>query len=504
MAIIDLFKPKKPQKRAKRSYSAATAGRLYNDFEASLRSPDSEIRPVLSKMRARSRDLARNNEYVRKYLDLLKSNVVGSGFNLQVKAVDTVGRLDMSGNQAIEAGFKAWGRLGMPTVDGKMSWADVQKFVIENLARDGEVIAIKHRGARFKDGYAIEFLEPDQLDEEKNEKLSGGREIRMGVELDQFKKPVAYHFLTYHPGDYDYTTKTVTPKHTRLTADRVIHIFKPLRAGQTRGEPWMVAAIPSLKQLGALREAAIINARIGASKMGFFVSPGGDGFVADDLDDSVPIMTAEPGTFHQLPQGVDFKSFEPQYPSTEFDSFHTAILRGIASALSVSYASLSNDLERTSYSSVRQGALEEREAYREMQTFLIDHFVRPVYEGWLESAMEMGSIGLPIRQFERFSAASHWQGRGWSWVDPLKESSAIINALEAGIISLQDAATHYGKDAEDLLSQLAKDKDLAAQFGISYAYEPFGAQKFPVTAEGQEDDGPETNGSDGPRGTARA
>lgn len=489
MGVFDIFRPKKAPKR--RTYAAASTGRLYNDFEASLRSSDSEMRPVISKMRARSRDLSRNNEYVRKYLDLLKSNVVGNGFGLQVKAVDSIGKLDMSGNQAVESGFARWGRLSNPTVDGKMTWIDVQKFVIECLARDGEVIAIKHRASRFTDSYALEFLEPDQLDEEKNEKLQNGSEIRMGVELDKFKRPVAYHFLSYHPGDYDYSTKLASSKHIRVPADRVIHVFKMLRAGQTRGEPWMVSAIPSLKQMGALREAAIINARIGASKMGFFTSPAGDGFVPDELEDQVPIMSAEPGTFHQLPSGVEFHSFEPQYPSNEFDSFHTAILRGIASALSVSYASLSNDLERTSYSSVRQGALEEREAYKEMQAFMIDHFVRPVFEGWLESAMEVGSIGLPIRQYDRFRDASYFSGRSWSWVDPAKETRAMIDALEAGIVSLQDVAKHYGKDSEDLLSQLAKDKELAAQFGISYAYEPFGAQKYPVIAEGQDDDRPD-------------
>ena len=58
-----------------------------------------------------------------------------------------------------------------------------------------------------------------------------------------------------------------------------------------------------------LREAAVVNARVGASKMGFF-SPSGDGFVADDLEDSsVPIMEAEPGTFHQLPQGRGIYEF---------------------------------------------------------------------------------------------------------------------------------------------------------------------------------------------------
>ena len=86
-----------------------------------------------------------------------------------------------------------------------------------------------------------------------------------------------------------------------------------------------------------------MNARVGASKMGFFSGArpvDGDGFVADDLDDAVPIMEAEPGTFHQLPQGVEFTSFDPQYkPSNEFDSFHKACLKGIASGLGIRFDS---------------------------------------------------------------------------------------------------------------------------------------------------------------------
>ena len=59
-------------------------------------------------------------------------------------------------------------------------------------------------------------------------------------------------------------------KHIRIPAEQVIHIFMPLRAGQTRGEPWLSPVMPAMKQLGGFREAAVINARIGASKMGFF------------------------------------------------------------------------------------------------------------------------------------------------------------------------------------------------------------------------------------------
>jgi len=413
MAIFDFLKPKsKPNKVIKRQYAAASTSRLFSDFFDSNRSADSELYPVIRRMRNRSRDLARNNEYVKRYLDLLKNNVVGDrGFSLQVKAVNVTGELDQQGNQAVEDAFRRWCKLGRCTVDGKASFIDVQKMVMEGLARDGEVFIIKHRSASFHDSFALEFIEPDRVDEQKNEKASNGNDIRMGIELDRFRRPVAYHVLNHHPGDYDYSSISKSSSHTRVPADRVIHIYMPLRAGQTRGEPWTASALPAIKQLDGFREAAVINARIGASKMGFFTSPQGDGFVADEMQDSVPIMTAEPGTFHQLPNGVGFTSFDPAFPSSEFDDFHKSVLKGIASGLGVSYTSLSNDLEATSYSSIRQGALEERDQYRNLQRFFIDHVIRPIYESWLESAMEMGSFGIPLRQYQRFSEASEFRGR---------------------------------------------------------------------------------------------
>ena len=252
----------------------------------------------------------------------------------------------------------------------------------------------------------------------------------------------------------------------------------------------MAPSMAGLKQLDGLREAAIVNARIGASKMGFFTSPAGDGFVADDMDGNVPIMDAEPGTFHQLPNGVDFTAFDPQYPSSEFESFHKAILKGISSGLEgASYTSLSNDLEATSYSSIRQGALEERDTYRNIPAFLIDSFVRKVYEAWLASTMEMGAIIVPIREYDRFVEKSEFRGRAWSWVDPQKEMTAAVLGLKNGILSLQDVASNYGKDTEELLAQIQRDKALMEQFGVTYALEPYAGPLAPVEAlvSGDED-----------------
>jgi len=189
-----------------------------------------------------------------------------------------------------------------------------------------------------------------------------------------------------------------------------------------------------------------------------------------------------------LPQGVEFTSFDPQYPSNEFDSFHKACLKGIASGLGISYTSISNDLESTSYSSIRQGALEERDAYRNMQTFILDAFVRKIYEQWLTSTMEMGAIIVPLREYDRFAARSEFRGRAWQWVDPQKEMTAAVLGLKNGILSLQDVAANYGKDVEELLSQIQRDKSLMEQFGVKYALEPYAGQILPVEAEIAGDD----------------
>ncbi len=477
MGILDIFR-RTPKVTPKRAYAGIGTGRLFADFVASERSADSELRSAIKELRNRSRDLANNNEYARRYFELLKVNVIGDkGVFYQSKAIDSIGQLDQSGNRAVEDAFKMWGKYKHPTVCGKMSWIDVQKLAIEMLAKDGEAFIIKHRAAKFHDSFALEFVEADQVDEQLNRREENGNQIRMGIEVDKFKRPVAYHLLTYHPGDYDFTTSSVSPKHTRIAAENVIHLFKQVRPGQTRGEPWLTPAIPAIKQLGAFREAAVINARVGASKMGFFKVQGSDGFIADDYQDNSPIISAEPGTFHTLPQGVDFTAFEPAFPSNEFDSFHKSILRGIASGLGVSYTSLSNDLEATSYSSIRQGALEERDFYRNMTSFVIEHFVRPVFDAWLEAAMEMNAFGIPLRQFNRFSAAAEFRGRGFSWVDPLKEMNASVVGLKNGILSLGHIAGQYGMDSEELLSQIARDKQLAEQFNVEYAIEPYGSQR---------------------------
>ena len=478
MGILDIFSRKKPLK--KRAYAGANQGRLFSDFVASSRSADEEIKGALKVLRNRCRDLTRNNAYARRFISLAKANTVGDrGVTLQVKARNDNGAMDNLGNDSIEVAWKRWGRMGQCSVDGKISWVDAQRLFIENLVRDGEVLV---RLVKYPNDFrfALEFIESDLLDEEYNVTLPSGNRIRMGVELDSFNRPVAYYLFTAHPGDN--STMWMGKSYNRIPADKMIHAFLPERAMQTRGAPWMSPVIADLKMLNGYREAELVAARVGASKMGFFTSPTGDGFTPDDTDNKVPIMEAEPGTFHQLPDGVNFTQFDPTHPTTAFADFEKAILRGIASGLGVSYTSLANDLEGVSYSSIRQGALEDRDQWKIVQDFLIQHFVEPVYRAFLMSIMENSVINIPASRFDKFAEATVFRARGFQWVDPLKEMNAAVVGLQNGLLSMQDIANQQGRDVEEIFDQIQAEKEMAERYGLSMAFQPFG-NKAPIPAE---------------------
>lgn len=482
MGVFDFLR-RKPAKQ-QRNYYGANTGRLFSDFISMSRSADSEIHPSLRILRDRCREISRNHPYAKRYLQIMSTNVVGAnGITMQVRKRNEDNSLDVVGNRLIERAFSAWGRQGFCTVDGKLSWNQAQRLFIETLARDGEVLIKKIRNpAGNPFGFSLQFIEADYLDEEHNTRLENGNEVRMGVEINKAGKPLSYFLFEDHPhhdGNFGTYTKR---KHNRVPADDIIHCFIQERAGQTRGVPFMSNVLSKIKMLDGYQEAELVAARVAASKMGFFTSPEGDGFVGDDYDQQAPIMDASPGTFTQLPQGMSFQAFDPSHPTTAFADFEKAILRSIASGLGVSYVSLANNLEGVSYSSIRQGTIEDRDHFKMLQQFMIDHFVDAVYREWLMMAISVGRINLPMTKYDLFADNVIYRPRGFAWVDPQKEINASVTALNNGILSLQDIHSQYGRDTEEVFEQIDREGELADRYGISTSFQPFGT-KLPAEPE---------------------
>ncbi len=454
----------------KRSYQGAMIGRLTNDWTQTSGTPAAEIQAGLAVLRARSRDLAANNAFGSRFVSMIKTNVIGhKGIQLQIRAKNQDGKLDEPANNRIEAHWQQWGKVGSPTVDGRLSWIDAQKLFVTTLAKDGEVLIRLWPGWKYNPyKFAIQFIECDHLDIEYNGTYSNGNKITMGVEVDKWDRPVAYHLLVKHPGEA--FPGQFGKKHERIPAEQLIHAFVMERAKQPRGVPWMAPSMYRNKILDALEEAAVTAARVGASKMGFFKSPDGQGYTGDDQEETdggaeIEITEAEAGIFEQLPANVDFQAWDPAYPNNEYGPFSKAILRGIASGFNVSYVSLANDLEGVSYSSIRKGELEDRDNWRMIQTFTIEHFSEIIREAWLRMSLTSGILGLPLSKFFKFNAPV-WRPRGWQWVDPSKEVKANVEAITNSLVSVEQVVGDSGADARDVIASNADIKQVAEDAGL--------------------------------------
>jgi len=377
------------RKRRKRSYEASGVGRLLQNWTTAIKTPDEELRTSLRNLRARSRELAINNDYARKFFEMLKTNVIGAnGIVLQSKAKRLDGTFDRQDNERIEKAFKRWGRKELASVTGKLSWIDIQRVVIETLARDGEILVRKlnHKDNPYQ--FTLQLIECDHLDEELNRDLRNGNTLRMGVELNEWGRPVNYWLTEKHPGDSSAGVQLAGRNYNVVPASELLHLMMTNRPNQSRGVPWMSTAMTRLHNLGQYEEAEVVASRVSACKMGFFKPDGGEGYVGDDIDDvGNTISEASPASFELLPAGMDFQSFDPSHPAGNFAPFIKATLRGIASGLGVSYNSLASDLEGVYFSSIRTGVLEERQHWKVIQSWMIEHFCQPIYVEWLRMAL---------------------------------------------------------------------------------------------------------------------
>jgi lambda family phage portal protein len=484
----------------RRMYQGAQFSRLTADWVTSNTSADSEVYGSAQKLRDRARQLCRDNDYARQALRAIEGNVIGQGipFQSQVR-MQRGGKLDTGINDAIEAAWKRWSYAQHCHTGGKLCFADIERLVIRACAESGEVFVrlVRQSFGGSTIPLAMEVIEADQLDDGLNGRSQQGNEIRMGVEVDGWGRPIAYHFLAYHPGDYQFSNQQIsTQRHKRIPAEEVIHLYRSERPGQTRGVTWFASAIQRLHHLAGYEQAEVVRARASSALMGFITSPEGE-LIGDDVMDGERVSNFEPGVFKYLNPGEEITVPSLDAPDGQFEPFLRAMLRAMAAGIGCSYETISRDFSQTNYSSSRLSLIEDRDHWRILQSWLIENFHRRVFSEWLDLAVLSNALALPgyEQQPERFKAA-RWMPRGWAWVDPAKEVAAYKEAVRCGFKTLADVVAEQGGDLDELL--LARQSELAKldEMGIVVDSDPTqvtGAgqqqmQLFPDTEAPMEDD----------------
>jgi lambda family phage portal protein len=475
---------------ASRSYASAGQGRLVGDWTTQNNSANQEIKPASRILRARSRQLARDDDYFIGFLKTAESNVIGTnGLTLQVKSKKK------PLNERIEADYKDFSRKQNYDVTGQSSRRDMSALALRTLLTDGEFLMRKVVDPRFKYKLKLQMLDIDWLDEDLNDPkhYQTGNRIIMSVEVDQYDKPVAYWFTEPRWATISVPGTPLVPnyeKRLRIPAEQIIHRFTKERVGQMRGVPVAHGAMLRMNMLGGYEEAELVGARVGAANMAFVTAQLPEGTQA--LGTVAPPIETEvvPGQVLELPPGYTVHDFSPSRPGSNYADYIKSLLRPIAVSLGVSYNTFTSDLESVNYSSLRAGTINERDLWKILQKWVGDHLEQDIYETWLM----LNSQGVPVTQLDQVMYPI-WRARGFDWVDPSKDVSADTEALNRGFTTLTKILGEKGEDFEETMLQLAEEKKFIESLGLEFT-SPDAAAKLAADAKNAEADKEEKDAKD--------
>jgi lambda family phage portal protein len=472
--IIGWFSPQRAAARARarnliRSYEGADRGRRGSSWgNSSGTSANTELSTAIVSLRDRTRELARNNPWAARMLDILPSHIVGNGIvpvsNTGSDKIDN--RVNSLWNDFCE----------QADITGCLSLYAMQDLAVRAMIEGGESV-IRFVDTDLRDDEAVplklQLLEADFIDHfreglfatGRNDGAPGVKRNRLGVGLGDFDEWRGLWLWPRHPGEM---VIAELPNWTSefIARDNLVHMFKRERPGQVRGVPWMASILQTARDLDDIRDAANVKARVEACFAGFITN----------TDDSMPIMedngavsglpsatvsTLEPGMLKELRTGQDIKFAAPTSTS-QLETILLLNLQAMAAGIGCTYDQATGDLRQANYSSLRAGKLEFWRLIGRLQTHVvIPQMCKPIWQRFIKQAILAGRLparpkGYPAR----------WVVPAKEMIDPKKDFDATKNLVRSGAMTPQDFVASFGGDWRNSLEQFKTFFEHAKEMGV--------------------------------------
>ena len=452
-----------PRRRAAADYEAAAATRRTTGWLPTTSDINTLVFRNLDTLRARSRDMVRRNPWAANALDAFVANAIGTGIKPQSLHPDA--RL----KEWIQELWLRW--TDEADASNLTDFYGLQALACRAVMEAGECL-IRLRPRLPRDGLTVplqlQLLEAEHLPAGETRRLANGNYLRAGIEFDQIGRRVAYWLYREHP--FDALNPMASTELVRVPADSVLHLFRPIRPGQLRGQPWLTQVLVKLYELDQYDDAELVRKKTAAMFAGFVLKNAPEDQVLGETatdQSGTTLAGLEPGTLQVLLPGEDIKFSTPADVGASYETFMRVQLRSIAAGMGITYEQLTGDLTSVNYSSIRAGLLEFRRRCEQFQhQVIVYQFCRPVWQRWIEAALLGGA--LPKQGDVALYYDAKWIPQGFDWVDPLKDIKAQVMAVRAGFKSRAEVVSEQGYDAEAIDREIAADNARARALGLSY------------------------------------
>lgn len=474
---------------------AGMSGRRLKGVPSTTQALNSQIRRYGKTVLARSRYLANNNPYAAAAKQAYLSALVGTGIKPSWLTRDAALKAELQ---------QAWLDWTDETdADGLTDFYGQQAIIGGELFEAGECF-VRLRPRRDSDGLTVpmqlQILPAELLPLNDNRTLTGGHSVECGIEFNGIGQRVAYHFLRSHPGN-EIRRGLGGALTVRVPADEVLHLFKPIAAGQIRGIPHTISGIAKLAMLDQYDDAELARKIVAAMFAGFIKRPnpedGEGGPLAGGKADAAAAgvenaIALEPGSINELADGEEIEFSEPADVGNSYEQFQYRTLLSVAAGFGVPYSAMTGDLRQTSYGSMRSGELRfRRRIEAEQHHIMVFQFCRPVAARFVRLLALDGGLGLSPSAYlgrERELKRIKWIPPHWPWIDPEKDLKAEKLAVDNGFKSRSDVIDAQGYDPEETDARITADRQREAGIPPKSIFGGMGQQMAAAPAAEPDDD----------------
>ena len=389
-------------------------------------------------LRARAAQEFANNPIARRGVDTLVNAAWGGS-----------GITPLFRDRSVQNLWERWSRAC--DAAGRQDWVGLGAQILTSVIVVGEAFIIM-RVDEAAPGVplTLQVLGPEFLDESKTDASTIA-----GIRYDGLR-PAGYWLYKQNP-----TLAGASAESVYLPADQVLHIYRPLLPGATRGQSWLGPVLIALNELASYLEAALVRQKVGAVLCGFVRAP--EGFPGPLQPDGT-LPSLEPGAMIRLQPGEDVEFTEPPATDAAFDPFVRTQLRRIAAGLGIPYEVLSGDLSQVTFASGRAGLLEFKRTIESVQYgLLIPLLCEPVLRRWTELARAAG-----VLPGDADTDVRRWVAPEIEMLDRRAEVLTDLLRVRAGFASRSEIIGRTGWRSEDVDAEIAQDNARADALGLIF------------------------------------
>lgn len=415
---------------------------------------EQRVRMERERIRARAQDMERNSDIGKAILAAFQRGVIGEGLALQSKAEDDTAEMIMKQ-------WKEWTQAENCDVTAAQDFTEMLETILTRRIVDGGIFIYKAVTEDKRFPFKLQLRTVDELDTTltvTNFEPTKGNEIVDGVEIDSYGKHVAYHFKKYKG------TQQVQGESVRIPAKDVIFWHHKSDPRQVREISELATSLNRVKDTNEFLEAVNIKERVLAC-LSVFIKKALPAGVSGRLNNMIkPVegrydgMSLEPGMIGELNPGDEVQTVIPSGQSSNTAQHVTTMLRLIGASVGLSYEAVSRDLGNVTYSSARQGVVEDRKTYKRYIRSMVNRVLTPIFHEFVATQILVGALPVPPKADIAALAKHAWIPSGSAWIDPTREVAANKVALETSQTTLARICAENGEDWREVIEQRAAER----------------------------------------------